>query len=126
MKTLASFLIAGTVLFGAGPQTQTFTGFITDTMCGADHKPMNVSPDEKCVKQCVKHDKQNKYALYDGKTVYLLSDQQTPEKYAAQKVKITGTLDEKTRILKINSIEPLGSAAKSDAAPAKHSGRHMH
>jgi hypothetical protein len=35
------------------------------------------------------------YVLYDGKNVYELSDQKTPEKFAAQKVRVTWTLDSK-------------------------------
>jgi hypothetical protein len=51
-------------------------------------------------------DKRYKYALYDGKKMYTLSDQQTPEKFAAQKVKVTGVLYEKTGIIKVDSIQP--------------------
>lgn len=40
-----------------------------------------------------------------GKDVYVLSDRQTPEKFAGQKVKVNGTLFEKTKILKVDSIE---------------------
>jgi hypothetical protein len=36
------------------------------------------------------------YVLFDGKNAYTLSDQQTPEKFAAQKVSVVGTLDAKT------------------------------
>ncbi len=50
-------------------------------------------------------DKKVKYALYDGKNVYTLSDQQSPEAFAAQKVKITGRLFEKTNILQVDKIE---------------------
>jgi hypothetical protein len=41
-----------------------------------------------------------------GSNVYVLSDQKTPEKFAAKKVKVTGTLDDKTKILKVDKIEP--------------------
>ena len=44
-------------------------------------------------------------ALHDGSKMYVLSDQQTPEKFAAQKVKVTGTLYPKTRIIKVDKIE---------------------
>jgi hypothetical protein len=37
--------------------------------------------------------------------MYLLSDQQTPEKFAAKKVRVTGTLYEKTGVLKADRIE---------------------
>jgi hypothetical protein len=84
---------------------QTYTGVITDTMCGADHSHMGISPEEKCVRECVKSGKQWKYALLVGKNVYVLSDQQTPEKFAAKKVNVTGTLHEKTKILQVDKIE---------------------
>lgn len=105
MKKLFAVLFSAAVLAAAAGE-QTFVGVITDTMCGADHKAMNISPESKCVKECIRHDKKVKYALYDGKNVYTLSDQQTPEKFAAQKVKITGTLFEKTKILRVDKIEP--------------------
>ncbi len=124
--TIASFFIAGGLLLGAAAP-KTFTGVITDTMCGNNHKPMGVSPDANCVRECVKHDKSNKYALFDGKNVYVLSDQQTPEKFAGRKVKITGTLFEKTQILQVESIVADAGASAPDAPPghASHSG-HMH
>lgn len=98
------FLMAA-LFVATGSAAQTFTGVITDTMCGADHKPMNVSPEEKCVRDCVHHDKKNKYALYDGKNVYVLSDQQTPESFAGQRVKVTGVLYQKTKIIQVDKIE---------------------
>jgi hypothetical protein len=101
MKTITTLLIAAGLL--AAADARTFVGVITDTMCGADHKHMGIAPDDKCVRECVKHGA--KYALYDGKEVYRLSDQQTPEKFAAQKVKVTGVLYEKTKIIKVEKIE---------------------
>ena len=32
-----------------------------------------------------------KYGVYDGKTTWILSDQKTPEKFAAKKVTVTGS-----------------------------------
>lgn len=101
----AVLLLLGGLLLASPAEKKTFTGILTDTMCGADHAMMNISPDAKCVVECVKHDKNTKYALLVGKKLYVLSDQKTPEKFAAQKVKITGTLYEKTGILKVDSIE---------------------
>jgi hypothetical protein len=107
MKLLGSLLLPGALLLAAAGQPQTFTGVITDSMCGANHEAMHVSPDSKCVKECIKMDSRFKYALYDGKNVYILSDQQTPEKYAAQKVKIIGVLDQNSKTLKVQSIKAL-------------------
>ena len=102
MNRFASFLFAGALLLGAAP-ARTFTGVITDAMCGKNHAAMGVKPDAKCVQECVKSG--SKYALYDGKTVYALSDQQTPSKFAAQKVVVKGALDEKSGTIKVDSIE---------------------
>jgi hypothetical protein len=44
------------------------------------------------------------YVLYDGKEVYTLSDQQTPERFAGKKVTVTGTLDAKTKTIRVASI----------------------
>ena len=98
----------------ASAAPQTFTGVITDTMCGKDHAMMKVSPDSKCVVECVKGDKNTKYALFDGKNVYVLSDQKTPEQFAGKKVTVTGTLYEKTKILKVDLI----AAGGNSPAPA--------
>jgi hypothetical protein len=101
--TLTALLAGGLTLAGT---PATFTGVITDTMCGADHKAMGISPDSKCVRECVRMDpKRWKYALYDGKNVYVLSDQQTPERFAAQKVRVTGVLDEKSKTIQVQKIE---------------------
>jgi hypothetical protein len=82
-----------------------YRGVITDTMCGADHAHMGIQPDEKCVRECVKSGKW-KYALLDAKgKMMVLSDQKTPEKHAAKKVKIRGVFYEKTGILRVDSIQ---------------------
>ncbi|MEO8657123.1 MAG: DUF5818 domain-containing protein [Bryobacteraceae bacterium] len=103
MKKLPLILITAAVLFGA--ESKTFKGVITDTMCGKDHAHMKLNPIADCVKQCVKAGK-DKYALLtpDGK-LYKLSDQTAPEPFAAKEVKVTGTLYEKTGIIKVEKIE---------------------
>lgn len=105
-RTVLSLILAAAAAPAAG-RVQVFTGVITDTMCGAKHT-MGISPDDKCVRECVKMDpKKWKYALLVGDAVYVLSDQQTPERFAARKVRVTGTLDGKTKILTVEKIEPL-------------------
>ena len=105
MKTAILFLVSAVMLL-AGTVPGTFTGVITDSMCGTDHKHMNAGPDPDCVKACIKSGNgQYKYVLFDGKNSYKLSDQATPEKFAAKKVKITGTLFTKTGVIKVDKIE---------------------
>ena len=104
MKHLILGLLAVAALAPAQGK-QTFTGTITDNMCAtAGHAQMRMGPtDAECTIACIRaHDA--KYVLYDGKDVYTLSDQQTPEKFAAQKVRVIGTLDAKTRTIQVDSI----------------------
>jgi hypothetical protein len=104
VKPFATVLISAALL-SAAPASQKFTGTITDDMCGKEgHAGMKMGSDEKCVTQCVKG-MNAKYALSDGNQVYALSDQKTPEKFAAKKVTVTGTLDEKTKTIKVEKIE---------------------
>ncbi len=99
---LISLVLPGLVV---GDTSRTFTGVITDSMCSLNHGMMKINPDAKCIIDCVRMDKKTKYALHDGKRIYVLSDQQTPEKFAAQKVRVKGVLYEKTGIIKVESIE---------------------
>jgi hypothetical protein len=105
MKKQIAMTILSAAMMIAAPATQTFTGVITDDMCAKpDHKAMNLGSDEKCVSQCVKG-MNAKYALYDGKELFKLSDQKLPSKFAAKKVSVTGTLDAKTKTIKVEKIE---------------------
>lgn len=101
MKSMMLMLIAAGLSMAAN-KTATFTGVITDSMCKKDHAMMKISPDSKCVQDCVKNG--YKYALVVGDQVYRLSDQAKPAAFAAKKVTIKGTLYEKTQILTVDSI----------------------
>ena len=105
MRNMLLIAFASAALaIAAGPQT--FTGVITDNMCdNGDHKDMKMGADAKCVVSCVKG-MNGKYVLYDAKAkkAYELSDQTTPEKFAAKKVTVVGTLDESGKRLKVDSI----------------------
>jgi hypothetical protein len=104
MKSLIVILLAAASL-SAVQGKQTFTGTITDNMCArANHSQMQMGPtDAECVTACVSAHGAT-YVLYDGTNVYELSDQKTPEKFAAKKVTVTGMLDAKTKTIKVDSI----------------------
>jgi hypothetical protein len=105
MKRLIVSLVLIAALAGAASAQQKFTGVISDSMCASgDHSKMKMgSNDAECTIACV--DAHGAlFVLYDGKNAYTLSDQQTPEKYAGRKVTVTGTLDVKTRTIKVDSI----------------------
>ena len=72
MRTLAIALASLSLAIAADPP-KTYTGTITDSMCVMNHKMMNITPDSKCARECVKKSKEVKYVLH----------QKTPEDFAA-------------------------------------------
>lgn len=104
MKILFLTLALGSVL-SAADAPRTFTGVITDTLCGAGHAMMKAKSDASCVKLCVKGS--GEYALFDGQSVLKLTDQKTPARFVAQHVKVVGTYDQKSKTIKVSSIEPV-------------------
>jgi hypothetical protein len=89
----------------AAPGQRKFAGVITDSMCAnGDHSHMRMGPtDAECTIACIDlHGAL--YVLYDGKEVYTLSDQKTPEKLAGRKVTVMGTLNAKTKTIEVASI----------------------
>jgi hypothetical protein len=99
--TLLTLILSGLAASAGTPQT--ITGTITDTMCGAKHGMVKGQPDDECTRVCVKGARE--FALHDGKNIWKLSDQKAPAKFAAKMVKVTGTADEKTKTIKVASIE---------------------
>jgi hypothetical protein len=87
------------------PAAATFTGTITDDMCAlAGHASMRMGPtDADCTRACVSLHGAS-YVLLDGKNVYVLSDQKMPDRFAGQKVSVVGTLDQKTKTIRVESI----------------------
>jgi hypothetical protein len=100
MKKIIVMILASAALMLAADQT--YTGTITDDMCGGDHKDMNMGPDDKCVTECVRGGA--KYALWDGKQTYALNDQAGAAKFAAKKVVVTGMMDAQAKSIQVKSI----------------------
>lgn len=89
---VTSLALANFALAAASPKT--FTGVVSDSMCGAQHQ-MEGSP-AQCTRQCVS--KGSKYALVVGDKVYTLdtSDKAalaTLDQQAGAKATVTGALD---------------------------------
>ena len=93
------------VVVSAAQEKQAFVGVVTDDMCPlGTHTHMRMGPtDAECARACItSHDAS--WVLYDGKSAYVLSDQKTPDRFAAQKVRVVGTLDVKTKTIRVESI----------------------
>jgi hypothetical protein len=103
MKTAIATLLAIVGVSGA-PDTRTFTGTISDEMCAnGRHSQMRMGPtDAECTTACVDAHGAA-YVLTDGKRVYTLNGRQLA-KFAGQKVKVVGTLDEKGTTINVESV----------------------
>ena len=111
MKVLRITLLAALSL-SAAQGAQTFTGIIVDDMCaGVGHAPLRMGPTHaQCTRACVlSHGAA--YVLEVGKDIYTLSDQTAPAEFAAQKVRVVGTLDARTRTIRVASISSATDAA---------------
>ena len=107
MRPVLLSLLVGLAM--ATGQPTTFQGTIIDAECArVGHASMRMAEtDAECAKACVlSHD--SAYLLQDGAVVYRLSDQRAAEQFAGQQVIVAGTVDEKTRTIRVDSI----SAAK--------------
>lgn len=84
---------------------QSFSGTVSDAMCGAHHAMTNVTPAE-CTRACVK--KGSDFALVVGSKVYTLKgDQAELDKFAGEKVTVMG--DASGNTITVKSIVPAKS-----------------
>ena len=89
----------------AQDKVQTWTGEISDAMCAGNHAAMGGANARDCTLECIKS-MGSKYALVvDSKTAYELSDQKSPEAFAGKKARVTGVLDAKTKVIRVQKIE---------------------
>jgi hypothetical protein len=106
MFCAAALLVAGGLtLAGQEAKTQTWSGVITNDMCGA--KDASEAKAE-CTKTCVK-EHGAKYALYDrtDKKVYVLDPQDKAEGHEGHAVVVKGTLEGET--IHVESLTAKGS-----------------
>jgi len=97
--TLCGMAMMVASLAFASPKRQTFTGAISDSMCGATHMMEGSAKD--CTLKCVENGSKFVLVTPDGK-VYQLSDQKKPRAFAGENVKVTGTLSGDT--IEVSSI----------------------
>jgi hypothetical protein len=105
MKPLLIVSVLAVASLSAQRGAQTFVGTITDDMCAKEgHATMRMGPtDAECTTACVAAHGAA-YVLAEGTNIYTLSDQKTPEKFAGQRVRVTGALDAKTRTIQVQSM----------------------
>jgi hypothetical protein len=101
-SVLACTIVLSAVALFAQPSTQTFSGEISDSMCGAHHMMKNATA-AQCTRECVKQG--SDFALGSGSKVYTLKgDKAQLDKFAGQKVTIKGEASGDT--ITVKSVVP--------------------
>jgi hypothetical protein len=136
MKKNRRFILAASGLICAlgicfqvrGGNEKAFKGEIADTQCtlnvhslSQSHKEMiGMKPEIKsnadCARFCVK-ERGGRFVLQTADKVYKLDAQVLAEQWAGLKVKLVGTLDPKTDIITVRSIEPLAASGTKAGHP---------
>lgn len=106
LLVLTASHVPGRWFHPADTRLLSIAGVITDSQCGISHKI--VQKTAECVRSCVRATGA-KYVLNDGTHSFVLTDQQTAERFAAQKVVATGLVDEITGDLKLHSIQAVAN-----------------
>jgi len=79
----------------------TYTGVVTDARCGGDtQEALSDQP-------CLPSGSGVRYALYAGRTLYVLGDQRTPERFVGRRVRIRGKLRQDSNVLEVKAIDPI-------------------
>lgn len=111
-----------------GGDEKSFRGEIVDTQCALNvhslrqsHKEMmgmtpTLKTDAACARYCVK-ERGGRFVLHTKDKVYKLDMQELAEQSAGLKVKIVGTLDSKTDIITVRSIEAISETPGHPARP---------
>jgi len=101
----------------AGERVQVFRGDISDSQCALNVHSLSRSHEEmlkkknigttaaECARYCVKY-MGGVFVLSVKEKVYKLDNQVLAEKYAGQKVKLTGVLDPSTNTIVVLHMEP--------------------
>lgn len=113
----AGLLLAMAAFSYAGDeQVRTFRGEIADNQCALNIHSLTHSHQEmlksksmggdssSCAQYCVRY-LGGSFVLSSKKDVYRLDDQGSVEKFAGKRVKISGTLDGKTKTIHVSKIE---------------------
>jgi hypothetical protein len=111
-----------------GGDEKTFKGEIADTQCALNvhslsqsHKEMiEMKPELKtnadCARYCVK-ERGGRFVLQTPEKVYKLDAQVLAEQWAGLKVKVIGTLDPKTEMIIVRTIESISANASKPSPP---------
>ncbi len=98
---LAALWAPGHLFRRADAHLASFAGVITDSECGLLHRKIQQS--SECVRYCVRINGA-KYVLDDGAHILTLADQKAGERFAGQRVLVTGFVDKNTDTLQARTV----------------------
>jgi len=116
--TIALIIAAGLGCMAGGGTEQIFKGEIGDSQCALNVHSLSRSHAEMlkkrsigttaadCARYCVKN-LGGVFVLQVKDRVYKLDNQELAEKYAGEKVEVTGVLDPQTNIIAVHSMDPI-------------------
>lgn len=107
--TLALVAFAGSLALAGEAEKVSVNGWITDSYCGAK----NASAEGKaCALKCVEKGAKLVLVSSADKKTFSLDNQEKAKEHVGVEVKVTGTLDEASQTIKVESIEPAKSEKK--------------
>jgi hypothetical protein len=101
-------------------RVMTWSGEIMDTQCATEgsHDAMMAKNHAKNAQECALICAKNgSFVLFDSgsSTVYQFDDQEKPMRFAGQRVRVTGTYDEPSKTITIQSIQTAPKIPPKDA-----------
>ncbi|MGD0955606.1 MAG: hypothetical protein ABR953_02100 [Candidatus Acidiferrales bacterium] len=111
-------VLAGVGALSGAEREQVFKGEISDSQCALNVHSLSRSHEEMlkkksigttaadCTRYCVKY-MGGVFVISVKDKVYKIDNQELGDKYAGQKVKLTGVLDVKSNTIAVHSIEPI-------------------
>jgi len=128
-----AILLVTLLSFSATAATKTWTGKISDSMCGATHKMVKeheqkgeisktaskAEKDRQCTLECVKAG--GKYVLASQGKIFEISNQDFAglSEHAGHTVKLTGDLNADGKTIKVSEITMPGKSGKAHTEPKK-------
>jgi hypothetical protein len=106
--SIALLFIAGLTLAGQAEKSGSWSGVVTDNICGAKNEGATGGA---CTKQCVAK-KGAKLALYDtaSKQIYILDPPEKVTGHEGNSVMVKGTLDKDARTIHVTSLMDMKSS----------------
>lgn len=108
----SSLFLPKRIIRRLSPPTVSFVGVIMDSKCATtgSHDPIMKQVGAKDARDCtLRCARDGSFGLYDPNTknVYQLDDQQKPQPFAGQKVRVSGTYEENSQTIEVDTIVPV-------------------